>query len=106
MVYAMIFISLGLMGLLCILCIAVGALPLAAFFGIMLLIYGVVLFCFRNKIKTGIALVKVATTFFSEKPIVFLTPAVKIVITVLFAVFWIAGLAFISLKMGQKSDKG
>jgi len=57
--------------------------------GITLLIYSCVLACFRNRIKTGIVLVKVATKFMSEKPVIFLTPVIKVVMTVLFAVFWV-----------------
>lgn len=103
MVYGMIFISLGLMGLLCVIGLATGNIAITIFFGILLLIYGIVLFVCRNKIRTGIALVKVATTFFSEKPIVFLTPVVKIVITVLFAVYWIWTIGLMFYKMNQKS---
>lgn len=89
MVLALIFISLGLLAILCIIGIATQNYALAFTMGITLLIYSCVLACFRNRIKTGIVLVKVATNFMTAKPIVFLTPIIKVVMTVLFAVFWI-----------------
>lgn len=85
----MIFVSLGLIAVLCIIGIASQNYALAISMGVTLLIYSCVLACFRNRIKTGIVLVKVATKFMSEKPIVFLTPIFKVVMTVLFAVFWV-----------------
>jgi len=88
MVLVMIFTSLGLIGLLCIIGIAIQNYGLAISMGIMLAVYSCILFCFRNKIKTGIVLVKVATKFMSDKPAVFLTPIIKVVLTVIFAIFW------------------
>lgn len=85
---AMIFISLGLLGVLCLIGLIIQNYALAISMGVILLVYSCVLFCFRNRIKTGIVLVKVATNFMSDKPIVFLTPVIKVVLTVLFAVFW------------------
>ena len=85
----MIFVSLGLLAVLCIIGIASQNYALAFSMGITLLIYSCVLACFRNRIKTGIVLVKVATKFMSEKPVIFLTPVIKVVLTVLFAVFWV-----------------
>lgn len=85
----MIFVSLGLLAVLVIIGVASGNYALAVSMGITLLIYSCVLACFRNRIKTGIVLVKVATQFMSEKPVIFLTPVIKVVMTVLFAVFWV-----------------
>lgn len=85
----MIFVSLGLLAVLVIIGVASGNYALAVSMGITLLIYSCVLACFRNRIKTGIVLVKVATKFMSEKPVIFLTPVIKVVLTVLFAVFWV-----------------
>lgn len=85
----MIFVSLGLLAVLVIIGVASGNYALAVSMGITLLIYSCVLACFRNRIKTGIVLVKVATQFMSEKPVIFLTPVIKVVLTVLFAVFWV-----------------
>jgi len=89
MVLTMIFVSLGLLAVLVIIGVASGNYALAVSMGITLLIYSCVLACFRNRIKTGIVLVKVATQFMSEKPVIFLTPIIKVVMTVLFAVFWV-----------------
>lgn len=89
MVLTMIFVSLGLLAVLVIIGVASGNYALAVSMGITLLIYSCVLACFRNRIKTGIVLVKVATQFMSEKPVIFLTPVIKVVMTVLFAVFWV-----------------
>lgn len=63
MVLTMIFVSLGLIALLCIIGLATSNYALAITMGIMLIVYGIVLACFRNQIKTGIVLVKVATKF-------------------------------------------
>jgi len=100
MVLALIFISLGLLAILCIIGIATQDYALAITIGITLLIYSCVLACFRNRIKTGIVLVKVATNFMTAKPIVFLTPVIKVVMTMLFAVFWIYTLSL----MFEKAD--
>ena len=88
MIMVMIFSSLGLIGLLCLIGIIIQNYALAITMGIMLLIYTCILVCFRKKIQTGIVLVKVATNFISEKPIIFLTPIIKIFLTILFVVFW------------------
>lgn len=54
-------------------------------FLVLLLIYGLIVFCFKDKINTGIALLKAATVFLSEKSSVFLTPLIKIVLTFIIA---------------------
>lgn len=66
---------------------------------IILIVYGIILGCFRNKIKMGIILVKVATKFFSDKPIVFITPLVKIGLTFVFALFWLYSFSLMQDKM-------
>lgn len=101
----MIFVSLGLLAILCIIGLASGNYPLAVSMGITLLIYSLVLACFRNKIKTGIVLVKVATNFMSAKPIIFLTPLIKVVMTVLFAVFWIYTFSLIMQKANYLTQR-
>jgi hypothetical protein len=88
MILTMIFVSLGLIGVLCIIGVIIQNYALAISMGVILLVYACILGCFRQRIKTGIVLVKVATTFISEKPIVFLTPIIKVVLTLFFAVFW------------------
>lgn len=99
MVLVMTFVSLGLIALLCIIGIATSNYGLAIPMGVMLLVYLLILFCFRNKIRTGIVLVKVATKFISEKPIVFLTPIVKVVLTTLFVAFWVYTLSLMNEKI-------
>jgi hypothetical protein len=88
-VYSLIFITLGILGLLCILGIITGNIGLTISMAIILIVYGIILGCFRNKIKMGIILVKVATKFFSDKPIVFVTPILKIGLTLVFSLFWL-----------------
>ena len=104
MILTMIFTSLGLIGVLCIIGVVTQNYALAITMGIMLLIYSLVLFCFRDRIKTGIVLVKVATNFISDKPIVFLTPIIKVVLTVLFAVFWAYTLGLMLEKANWQDD--
>ena len=70
MVLVMTFLSLGLIAVLCIIGIATQNYALSIPMGIIFLVYIVVLACFRNKIKMGIVLVKVATKFISTKPII------------------------------------
>jgi hypothetical protein len=96
MVIVMTFVSLGLIALLCIIGIATANYGLAIPMGIMFLVYLLVIFCFRDKIRTGIVLVKVATNFISSKPVVFLTPVVKIILTTLFVSFWVYSLSLMN----------
>lgn len=105
MVLTMIFVSLGLIAVLCIIGLASGNYALAITMGITLLIYACVLACFRNRIRTGIVLVKVATNFMSAKPIVFLTPIIKVVLTVLFAVFWVYTFSLMIQKANYQTDR-
>lgn len=65
MVIMMIFVSLGLLAVLIIFGITNGNYALTILMSITLLIYSCVLTCFRDRIKTGILLVKVATKFMS-----------------------------------------
>jgi len=98
MVLVMTFFSLGLIAVLCAIGIVTQNYGLAIPFGVMLLVYVCILFCFRDKIKTGIVLVRVATNFISAKPIIFITPIIKVVLTTLFAVFWIYTVSLISQR--------
>ena len=92
-VYSLIFLTLGMLALLCLVGFATDNIGLAITMLILLLVYSLVLACFRKKIKMGIILVKVAAKFFSDKPIVFVTPFVKIGLTFFFALFWIYSLS-------------
>lgn len=104
MIMTMIFASLGLIGLLCIIGVVTQNYVLAISMGITLLIYSCILFCFRKRIKTGIVLVKVATKFMSDKPVVFLTPIIKVVLTAMFAVFWGYTLGLMIQKANWQED--
>ena len=106
MVISLIFLSLGMLAVLAIVGIITGNIALTIIMVITLLVYGIILVCFRNRIKMGIVLVKVATSFFTEKPIVFLTPIIKIFLTILFAVFWIIGLAFMQDRVSAQQALG
>ncbi len=89
MIMVMIFSSLALIGALCLIGVIIQNYALAITMGIILLVYACILLCFRKRIRTGIVLVKVATNFISEKPIIFITPIIKLVLTILFAGFWV-----------------
>jgi hypothetical protein len=106
MVYSMIFLSLGILALLCIVGLFTSNIGLTIVMGIILIIYGIVLYCFRNKIKLGIILVKVATNFMADKPIIFISPVIKIVLTFLFAIFWIYGLSLMQDKLQIQEAAG
>lgn len=87
MVYFMIFLSMALiLGLL-----VVGlftSLALAISMAVYFVIYSILLCCLRKKIEIGIAMVKIATEFITEKMSVFLTPIVKLVLTLLIGSFF------------------
>jgi hypothetical protein len=104
MIMVMIFSSLGLIGVLCIIGIILQNYALAIMMGVMLLIYTCILVCFRKKIQTGIVLVKVATTFIADKSIIFLTPIIKVVLTILFAGFWGYTLSLMIQKGNWQDD--
>jgi len=106
MVYAMIIISLSILAVLTIVGIAIGSWGLAIPMGLTLLIYLIILGCYRNKIKMGIVLVKVATNFMADKPIVFLTPIVKTVLTMAVAFFWIYSVSLMLERGNIKRDLG
>lgn len=65
MVYTMIVLSLSILAILTVVGIIIGKWPLAIIMGLTLLIYLIILGCYRNQIKMGIVLVKVATQFMS-----------------------------------------
>lgn len=93
-----------MIGVLCIIGIVIQNYALAIAMGVTLLIYSCVLACFRKRIMTGIVLVKVATNFMTAKPIVFLTPVIKVVLTVLFAVFWIYTLSLMIERANWQNE--
>lgn len=65
MVYFMIVLSLSVIALFALIGLFTANMGLFIGMSVTLLIYGLVLFCLRKKIDTGIALVTVATKFVS-----------------------------------------
>lgn len=65
MIYLMLVLSLGIIAIIAIVGLFTNNIGLTISFGIMFLVYALVLFCLRSKIDTGIALVTVATHFIS-----------------------------------------
>lgn len=61
-------------------------------FAVTLLVMSCMLFCFRDKIRTGILLLEVTTTFMTEKPSVVIAPLYPLVFSIIFFVFWIAAM--------------
>lgn len=88
MVYFMIVLSMGLIAAMALIGLFTANLGLFIGMGVTFLIYALVLFCLRKQIDIGIAMVKVATTFLSEKKTVFLTPIIKLILTFAVGVFY------------------
>jgi len=65
MIYLMLISSLAIIAIIALVGIITNNIGLTISFGIMFLVYALVLFCLRSKINTGIALVTVATHFIS-----------------------------------------
>lgn len=89
MVYTMIVLIIILFVALIVLGIVYEIYGLSIGFGIALLILIIVLFCFRDKIKTGILLLKVAADFLTEKPSVYLAPFYPMLMGTIFFAFWV-----------------
>jgi hypothetical protein len=102
----MTILSLLLIAVLCIISIAIGNFFLAVVFALIILIYVVIIFCFKEKIRMGITFVKVATQFISDRPVVFLTPIIKVVLVFLFALFWIYSISCMFLKASDQAARG
>lgn len=88
MVYFMIVLSMGTIASLAVLGLLTANLGLAISMGVTFLIYGLLLCCLWKKLHTGIAMVSVATKFMNDKPTVFLSPVVKLILTVLVGFFY------------------
>lgn len=106
MVYFMMTLSMVLIGVLFLIALFTGNLGLMIGMGLTFIIYSLVIFCFRNKIETGIAMVKVATQFISEKMLIFTTPIVKLILTLLIGSFFAYTLNAIAYLMQKKTDRG
>lgn len=88
MVYFMIVLSMGTIATLALLGLFTGNLGLAISMGVTFLIYGLLLCCLWKKLHTGIAMISVATKFMSDKPTVFLSPIVKLILTTIVGFFY------------------
>ena len=93
MVYALIGLSLALLLGGAILGFAIGELGIAIPCLVIFLIYTIVLVCLRSKIKLGIVLIKVAAQFLKERPSVFLTPILKVLLSFVFSALWLIALS-------------
>ena len=82
---------------------AIGELGIAIPCLVIFLIYTIVLVCLRSKIKLGIVLIKVAAQFLKERPSVFLTPILKVLLSFAFSALWLIAL---SSLMEVADDKG
>lgn len=106
MVYFLMVFSMALLFGLAILGFIVGSLGVALPFLITFLVYAIVLLCLRKKIDMGIVLIKVASQFLSEKWGIFISPVIKVVLNILFSIFWIYSLSCILAVSDDKSSKG
>jgi len=110
MVYLMTVLSLGVLAAMAVVGIILDNLALTITMGVTLLIYLCVLYCLRKKIDTGIAMVKIATNFISERMQIFFTPLVKLVLTFIVGSFYIytlsAMLGIIDIKDAKQEDSG
>lgn len=89
MVYLMTILSLAVIAAMALIGLIIGNLGLLIGFGVTFLIYLLVLYCLRNKIETGIAMVKIATNFISDRMQIFFTPVLKLVLTFAIGAFYI-----------------
>lgn len=102
----MIILTLGLLAILAIAGLIMGQIGITISVGFILLIYGIVLYCFRRKISTGIVLIKVATSFIADRPSIFLTPIIKVLLSILIGGFWLFSISVMIYISDQKNQKG
>lgn len=74
--------------------------------GFTLLIYGLVLYCFRRKIQTGIVLIKVATNFMANRPSIFITPLIKVILSIIIGIFWLFSISVMIYISNKQSEMG
>lgn len=86
MVYTTMVLTLVVFLALAIYGIVIDQIGLTIAMGITLLLYCCILFCLRDKIKIGIVLVKLATNFMTEKPVVYVAPLFNIILTLIFGI--------------------
>lgn len=105
MVYFMMVLSMGLIAAMSLIGLFTGNFGLFIGMGVTFLIYALVLCCLRKKIDTGIAMVKVATNFLSEKTSVFFTPLLKLVLTFAFGVFYAYSVSAMAAIIDHRSNE-
>ena len=88
MVYTIIILTLVTLALLALVSLIMGNIIGCIIFGVMLIIYLILLACFYKKINLGILLVKVASQFMTQNCSIYFTPIIKIVFTAIIAIFW------------------
>ena len=103
MFYSMLILTALALVALTILLFAAGAAVAGAIILVILLIYGCFLFCARDKIRIGIALLETASNFLLEKPSVYCAPIFVTFFVLIFEVFWIASMVAIQLQ-GMKAN--
>ncbi len=106
MVHFMIFLSMAVIAVLFFIGLFLGNFGLMVSMGLTFIIYSLLICCLRKKIDTGIALIKIATQFISEKMLVFTTPIVKLILTFLIGSFFAYSLSAIAAIMQKKNDNG
>jgi len=65
---------------------------------IAIVLFGLLLWCFRNYLKKGIQILMIATKFISEKPSVYFSTIWVFIISVMFFVFWILSIMSVQTK--------
>lgn len=110
MVYAMTVLSLLVLAGMVLVGLIIGNLALSISMGVTLLIYICILYCLRKKFETGIAMVKIATNFMTDRMQVFFTPLIKLLLTFVIGAFYVytlsAMLQIIDIKDVRGEDSG
>lgn len=106
MVYLMIVLSMGTIASLALLGLITANLGLFIGMGVTFLIYALVLCCLWKKINTGIAMVSVATKFMGDKPVVFVSPILKIILTSVVGIFYAYALSATVALSNDKVNRG
>lgn len=79
----------------------IGALVPAIIMCVIIGVMVIILCCTFKKIKTGIALLNIASRFLSEMPSTFLAPIFILIFILTFEVFWAMSLAGITIYKGN-----
>jgi hypothetical protein len=57
------------------------------------IIYSVIMVCYREQIKIGVVLIKIASKFMLQKKIIFVAIFIKLILTLIVTLFWMYGLS-------------